>query len=135
MNRVALVLAAVGLLAGCSATGGFGSGPQPDLLAPLTGGVISTVSDGKLVERMSVGGRRDAVAAEFVALQSPVDAEPQKWSDPRTGASGVATAGQPYRVGTQDCRPITQSVSVDGHSLDVTGSACREPDGRWVRVG
>ena len=123
------------LIGGCSATAGLGSGTRADLLAPLTGGVISTVANGAIAERLSEGSKRDAVAAEFTALQSGVDTAPQVWRDARSGISGSARAGQPYRVGTQDCRPVTQVVTADGQSFEATGAACREPDGRWVRVG
>lgn len=135
MKRVLLWVAAPFLLVGCVGTGSLGaSGINDDLLEPLTGGVISTV-DASALSPLSSRARQDAVIAEFRALQSPIGAAPQAWADDRARISGQVQAGLPYRVGMQDCRPLTQTVTVSGQVKTATGAACRESDGRWVRVG
>ena len=43
-------------------------------------------------------------------------------------ALGVDYLAQPYRVGSQDCRQYTHTVTIDGARQTARGTACRNPD-------
>lgn len=125
-------------LQGCVA-GGLGHGsalrpsPQADaelLLASLKGGLVS----GELGKGLAEGARLRAVAAEYRALESAFGAPPATWSDERSGAVGEVIAAVPYRVGSQDCRAYTHSVTLKGIRQSASGSACRQADGSWLRL-
>lgn len=74
--------------------------------------------------------RRRALAAEFRALEfEPVGASVD-WQG--RGASGSVTALAPFKVGSQNCRQLAHSLTIDGTSTLAKGSACRETDGSWT---
>lgn len=140
MTRTNLtVLALAGLaLQGCVAGGLAPVTPQPPsaqtqaatLLAALNGGLVS----GVLGEGLSDNAKLKAVAAEYRALENPFGAEPARWSDDRSGAVGEVAAAVPYRVGSQDCRTYTHTVTFKGQARSATGAACRRADGAWLRL-
>jgi len=73
-----------------------------------------------------------ALEAEYKALETAPAGEPVRWSDARSGRSGTVTAAQPYRVGSQDCRPYSHLVEEGGRARSVRGTACRNLDGSWT---
>ena len=74
--------------------------------------------------------RRRALTAEFRALEfEPVGANVD-WQG--RGASGSVTALAPFKVGSQNCRQLTHSLTIDGEPVVAKGSACRETDGSWT---
>ncbi|KFB10637.1 hypothetical protein [Nitratireductor basaltis] len=73
-----------------------------------------------------------ALEAEYKALETAPAGEPVAWRDERSGRSGTVTAAQPYRVGSQDCRPYSHLVEEGGRARSVRGTACRNPDGSWT---
>lgn len=79
--------------------------------------------------------RREQIAAleaEYKALETAPAGEAVRWNDERSGRSGTVTAAQPYRVGSQDCRPYSHLVEEGGRARSVRGTACRNPDGSWT---
>jgi surface antigen len=73
------------------------------------------------------------VDAEYKALESAPAGQSVTWRDERTGRSGTVTASQPYRVGSQDCRPYSHTISASaGGTRTSRGTACRNPDGSWT---
>lgn len=76
--------------------------------------------------------RLEAADAEYRALESTPAGQPVEWRDAQTGNSGTVTAAQPYRVGSQDCRPYSHVLKADGATRSVRGTACRNPDGSWT---
>ena len=131
----ALAFLAVGLgLAGCTTSGGFGPSSgvvsMKDRVIGLDGGVVS----GRVGAGLTAAERSVAVAAEIEALDSAPGSSAVQWGDVAGGRFGEAKAGLPYRVGTQDCRPLTQTVMIGGEPASATGAACRDERGIWVRV-
>jgi len=76
--------------------------------------------------------RRMAIDAEYRALESTPAGQPVAWRDERSGRGGTVTAAQPYRVGSQDCRPYSHTITANGSSRTARGTACRNPDGSWT---
>lgn len=135
---VLLLLAALALQ-GCVSTTGIGGASagslsgeatQAKLLEPLQGGLVA----GPLGEGLSAAEKTRAVAAEYRALETGFGQPPAQWADEGTGVRGEVTAGAPYRVGSQDCRAYTHKVVKGGAERVAEGSACRQPDGAWLRL-
>ena len=137
--KSSFLLVIVILVAGCTSSGGTSlrpisfasSGTSADVLAPLEGGVIG----GQIGEELSASQRKVALIAEYKALETVRDQTPVAWGKKGAGTYGEVVAGLPYRVGAQDCRPIIQRVITGTDIKTATGAACRESDGRWVKVG
>ncbi|MCR5858930.1 hypothetical protein [Mesorhizobium sp. J428] len=54
------------------------------------------------------------------------------WGDKGSGRYGEVAAAQPYRVGSQDCRQYTHTVTLGGAQNVARGTACRNSDGSWT---
>ncbi len=138
MKFPAFVMFAIFALSGCAMGGlpgtadarltrsiGAGSG-EP--VAGIVGGGLVASAGAELSRRE----RLEAVNAEYRALESAPAGEPVAWRDEKTGHGGTVTAAQPYRVGSQDCRPYSHVVNAGGSARSVRGTACRNPDGSWT---
>ena len=54
------------------------------------------------------------------------------WVNPDSGNSGSLTPTKTYATATgQPCREYVSTVTIDGQTEEVYGTACREPDGTW----
>ena len=142
--QVALVAAAIalsGILSGCS-TFGPGSG-RTGTSTPAAGGPTTPAAPETNISAMDgglIGGtigskfresdRRTALQAEYRALEYTPGGKAVDWQG--SGVSGSVTAAQPYRVGSQDCRQYTHTVSRGGQNQTARGTACRNPDGSWT---
>lgn len=99
-----------------------------DPVGGIVGGSLVAISGAELTRRE----RLAAINAEYRALESTPAGEPVAWGDEGTGHGGTVTAAQPYRVGSQDCRPYTHVVRAGGAARSVRGTACRNADGSWT---
>lgn len=140
--RVAMV-AAVLALTGCTTTGPAGT-KAGSLSAGFTGTgsekvastIIGAMGDGLLGG--SIGAslddreRRQALEAEYRALEYTQGGQPVPWKSEQSGRTGQVVAGQPYRVGSQDCRQYTHTIFQNGQSRSARGTACRNADGSWT---
>ena len=126
------------LLSGCASSGSLA-------VRSVTGGNVTQASkssiiaalDGGLFGRMDgESARRDdemlALEAEYRALEYTPAGQSVTWKSDSQDLSGEVVASQPYRVGSQDCRPYRHTVTSDGASQSVRGTACRSPDGSWT---
>jgi len=86
---------------------------------------------GDFFDPMAVPDRRRALAAEYRALEYGKAGEIISWQGTNTRLSGEVVAGQPYRVGSQDCRQYRHNFSLDRVIHNLSGSACRNKDGSW----
>jgi len=138
-SRVAFVAAIVCVsagLAGCSTTGGgAGAGPSTVNTGPAAPETIISAMGGGLIggsvgSGLSGSDRELALQAEYRALEHTQAGKAVDWKGSR--GAGAVTAAQPYRVGSQDCRQYTQTVTVGGQSQTARGTACRNPDGSWT---
>ena len=140
--RVAFV-AAMMALSGCATSGLGGRIFAPDgtgssgagnvavaetIIAAMGGGLIGGTIGSKLDE----ADRRTALQAEYRALEYAQAGNAVDWRGAAAGVSGTVVAAQPYRVGSQDCRQYSQTVSIGGQKQTARGTACRNPDGSWT---
>lgn len=130
-------------LAGCMSTGGgtssavgaFAGGgtgqasTSSSILDAMAGGLIAT---GEIGGSLAASDRRDALEAEYRALEYTPAGEPVGWGTRLGRQYGEVIAGSPYRVGSQDCRQYTHTLFIGGEIEESRGTACREPDGRWI---
>jgi surface antigen len=131
-------LLALSLLSGCGTLGFGGKKPdapkavQPDpgspLIDRLSGGLIGQ----KLGTSLEASDRRQALEAEYKALEATQAGQAVAWANPSTGHGGSVTAAQPYRVGSQNCRQYTHTFALGSPSQTVRGTACRNTDGSWT---
>lgn len=134
----AVVVLAVLALSGCAGGSLSGAADQAlprslgfaanEPLAGIVGGGLVSQSGAELSRRARVA----AVEAEYRALESTPAGQPVTWRDEEAGLSGMVTAAQPYRVGSQDCRPYSHVVNAGGDPRSLRGTACRNPDGSWT---
>lgn len=141
--KVAAVLTAI-VLSACSTTGGGGSASgarafvKPDETPPqhvgaaivqaMGGGLIG----GQLGTNLDARERRRALEAEYRTLEYTPAGQSVIWGQPGSRSRGEVVAGSPYRVGAQDCRQYTHTVTLDGRAQSARGTACRNPDGSWT---
>lgn len=147
LNRIVTIgiLVSATALAGC---GGFGgrtrpalpasSGPAPsrspsatspkELLSKLQGGIIGR----KIGAQLSSANRQLALEAEYRALEEAPGGEPVTWQSPDGTISGTVVAAPPYQVGSQNCRQVTHTVTIDSRKEEARGAACRNSDGSWT---
>ena len=115
------------VLSGCLTGGGTPTRPQP-VVRGMQGGLAGT-SIGKDLDS---GDRRAALDAEYKALEYTPGGQTVAWKGEDAGTSGQVVPGQPYRVGSQDCRQYTHTILADGESESARGTACRNADGSWT---
>ena len=96
-------------------------------LASLKGGIVGQLSDIALGEN----ARQQALAAEYNALERIDPDQALTWSDTAGGVSGQVVPLQPYRVGQQNCRAYTHTITKAGQSQSGRGTACRNEAGSW----
>ena len=140
--RVALVAALIAL-SGCTtagkgggsffaSNGASGRAGEPavagTIIASMRGGLIG----GPIGSSLSDADRRAALQAEYRALEYTPAGDGVEWASASAGVGGEVTAAQPYRVGSQDCRQYTHSVSSGGVKQTARGTACRNADGSWT---
>lgn len=144
VRPVAVVLVALAL-AGCSATtmgvrssgnvvGGFAADSQPrdPISSSLSGGMNGGLIAGAIGTNLADRDRKAALAAEYQALEYGEGGQVISWKGSRSGTGGEVVAGQPYRVGSQDCRQYRHTVRSGADARSDTGAACRNPDGSWT---
>lgn len=143
MIRTAGIVALALALGGCatSAPGGAGvSGfasqpPRPStepagqaIIKAMAGGLIG----GNIGTGLSSSEKVQALEAEYRALEYSPAGQSVTWGDKASGRHGDVSAAQPYRVGSQDCRQYTHTVTLGGAENVARGTACRNPDGSWT---
>ena len=67
--------------------------------------------------------------AEQFALASAPAGEAVDWQG--VEASGSVVAASPFQVGDQNCRQLTQRITLNGRDYVGRGAACRNADGSW----
>ncbi|WP_246658628.1 hypothetical protein [Mesorhizobium sp. J18] len=142
-REVALVTLAALILSGCMSGGTRTAVPelQPNQYAApaptVTGEAVEGIVGGGLVGsafgvQLGRGERRSALEAEYRALESTPAGQAVTWEGSFSGRSGKVVAAQPYRVGSQDCRQYTHTITSGGVEQTARGTACRNPDGSWT---
>lgn len=98
------------------------------IIAAMNGGLVG----GRIGSGLSERDRTAALEAEYRALEYTPSGRPVTWKGSQPGIYGEVTAGQPYRVGSQDCRQYSHTVYVSGQPRTARGTACRNGDGGWT---
>ncbi|MCO5056917.1 MAG: hypothetical protein M9905_03325 [Rhizobiaceae bacterium] len=131
-------------LAGCSTTalgsrstgtvvGGFAGNDRQQrdpISSTLTGGMNGGLIAGEIGAGIGDKDKRTGLATEYQALEYGQGGQEFTWNG--SGTSGEVVAGQPYRVGSQDCRQYRHTVRVGEESRSDSGTACRNADGSWT---
>jgi surface antigen len=140
MNTKVLSVLFLAGLAGCSTSGlrvPANSFVQPAaqekpigaaLLDQMAGGLVG----GTIGKELDKRDKRNALEAEYRALEYTPSGQPVTWRNQRAGRYGEVVAAQPYRVGSQDCRQYNHTIFVAGSPRSARGTACRNTDGSWT---
>jgi len=117
--------AAVGGLIAAAAHGS----PAAIAASVIGGGLLGSLAGNMLDER----DRRMAAETTHRALETAPTGTAVPWQNPDTGHSGAVTPTRTYQTASGTfCREYQQSVTIDGKPEQVTGTACRQPDGSWT---
>ena len=96
--------------------------------------ILQTMGNGLLgssIQSLSKEDRKQALEAEYKALEYTDAGKAVGWTSSKDGTSGSVTPGQPYQVGSQNCRQYSHSFVINGVPQTVHGSACRNANGTW----
>lgn len=93
----------------------------------MAGGLIG----GTLGARLDSRDRRHALESEYRTLEYTPAGQSVTWGERGGRRYGEVVAGAPYRVGSQDCRQYSHTVTINGQAQSARGAACRNPDGSW----
>lgn len=131
-------VAVAGLLAlsGCASL----DTTTPKLSGPaVAAGLINALGDGiigaDIGRTLGAKDRLKALEAEYRAFEYAAPGSSVGWTGATAGQSGSATPGQPYQVGSQNCRQLIHVVSLPSGETTRRGAACRNPDGSWTPLG
>ncbi len=127
----------VGTVAGAVAGGLIGSSIGNSSGSRLAGGLVGAVAGGMLGNAVGRSldeqARREAIAAEYRALESGAPGAPVAWRSREY--YGTVTPGPDYeRPGYARCREFAHTVYIDGRPETARSVACRQSDGRWIPV-
>ncbi|MGD9915643.1 MAG: hypothetical protein AB7S80_16315 [Rhizobiaceae bacterium] len=140
LTSTAALVAISLVLSGClSAGGGSGGGtaaalteptrpPAATVIAAMEGGLIG----GQIGEKLDNSEKQRGLEAEYKALEYTPNGQTVTWRSERSQRYGEVVAGQPYRVGSQDCRQYSHTVFDGGPQRVARGTACRNADGSWT---
>jgi surface antigen len=117
-------------MAGVPAAGSPSGSADGAGTASMVGGLVT----GSIGEELGSGEKRKALEAEYKALEYTPSGQKVAWTGNRGGRFGEVVPAQPYRVGSQDCRQFTHSVTVGGQTRTARGTACRNEDGSWATL-
>jgi surface antigen len=79
--------------------------------------------------------RQRAYQAQISALDNGSPGAPVSWSNPDSGRHGTVVPGPYYEAQGKRCRSYTHTIYIDSRPQTARGTACRNPDGTWARLG
>lgn len=107
--------------------------------SPVGAGLVVALGDGILGPDLGKSLGKDdqlrALEAEYRALEYGAPGAATAWKGRVAGQSGEATPGQPYQVGSQNCRQLVHVVRLSAGETTRRGAACRNADGSWTPLG
>jgi surface antigen len=122
-----LLGAVVGGLLGAQIGGGRGQ-----LAAAAAGTLLGAYLGSEVGKSLDRADRQHAERTARNGLQSSPSGHTTRWVNPDSGHFGTFTPANAYRSRDGlNCRDYQQSVSVDGRTRTVIGTACRMDDGSW----
>ncbi len=94
----------------------------------LLGGLLGSEVGKSLDQADKLYAERNAQGS----LENAPSGQSSNWVNPDSGHSGSFTPTQTYTAAEgQPCREYHSTVTIDGQTEEVYGTACREPDGSW----
>ena len=148
VRAIAPVILAAALVAGCQ-SGGTGQtigtvggavagglvgaqfgGGSGQLVATGVGTLLGAWAGNQLGQQFD---RQDHQNSGVAGQQAFASGETQTWAGPNAHGA-VTPTGQTFFQNGRECRNFTQTVFAQGQSQDVSGVACRNPDGTWQVV-
>ena len=151
---VATVLGA-SAIGGCAAIEdrtGYGTRTQLATVGGAVGGgliaVVAGASSPWIFLGTVLGGVAGGVASELLgddaqqnakagvdALDNKAEGGQTEWRNPASGNGGTTTIDESYVTAEGvPCKRFTQTITADGQSHSITGTACRNDDGTWEVV-
>lgn len=127
-KKIFIAFMGVATLSACSQR----SVPEPKVADTRI--ILNTMGNGLLgrsATSLSPADRGKALEAEYKALEYTDAGKSVNWSSSQGGSSGSVTPGQPYQVGSQNCRQYSHSFVIGGIPQTARGSACRNANGSW----
>lgn len=94
----------------------------------MAGGLVG----GQIGRGLDERDRRIALQAEYQALEYTPSGRAVPWTSDGSGRRGEVTAGQPYSVGSQNCRQYSHTIFIGSEPQTARGAACRNQDGSWT---
>lgn len=136
MRRYVVLVGVVTMLSACASTSSVAIKSAADVEPATRAGIIEALGDGLygavVGDQSTRTDRIMALEAEYRALEHTPAGQTVSWRSQRSDLSGEVVAAQPYRVGSQDCRTYTHSVTTNGDARSARGTACRSADGSWT---
>lgn len=105
---------------------GSGSGRTAAIIGGIAAGAVIGGSVGNSMES------NDEARVQNT-LETGRTGETVIWRNQNTGNRYEVTPTRTYRTAGRDCREYTSWVFLGGYEQQVTGNACRMPDGSWQR--
>ena len=121
----------IGTLAGAGAGAAVGAqigGGTGQLAAVAAGTLIGGIIGGRIGKTMDDVDRMKMNRA----LETQPTGQSYRWKNPDTGTNYAVTPTETYQHDGGPCRDYTTEAVIDGKREVVHGTACRQPDGRWV---
>lgn len=155
IKRIVSVLLAVGALAACADAqnrpnqtvgtllgGGLGAllgsqvgGGKGQLAAVALGALGGAFLGSEVGRRLDEVDRIKASNTQTRALESNRTGVASSWVNPDTGHSGSVKPTRTFQTASgENCRNYEHTVTMDGRSEIVMGTACRQADGNWRSV-
>jgi len=142
-----MTLATVVAFSGCAATQGNQEGVGAAIGGVLGGVLGSQVGSGSgntvaiiagtlagAAIGSSIGRTMDEVDRMKVAqaLESQPTGATTSWNSPDNRTAYTVTPTRTYETAQGPCREFTMDARIDGQTDQVTGTACRGPNGNWI---
>ena len=99
-----------------------------DAAGALLGAAIGGAVGNRIGASLDEESRRRYWDAQNRALEY---GQSEDWSNEDRGDYGTIRPGRPYYQGQSMCRPYESTVWISGRGEQLTGTACRNPDGTW----
>lgn len=151
----ALVLAGSLNVAAC-ATDGYGDGRTKETIGTVAGAALGAWA-GSAIDDSGTGGaiamaggallggylgnqigrgldkadRLELERTQYRSLEYGRSGETSSWRNPDSGNYGSFTPQAAYQSSDRVCRPYKQTVTIDGRTQELNGTACRDQQGRW----
>jgi surface antigen len=125
-QKGAVAGAVVGGVVGSTIGGGTGR-----TVAIVAGTVAGALIGGNIGRKMDEADRLKAAQA----LENTPTGQHSTWRNPDSGNQYTVTPTRTYEASSGPCREYTMNATVDGKRDQVTGTACRQPDGTWKSAG